>query len=402
MTIVHPQPIDAVAIIRDDAEALDVARRIAALFKPGAVERDRERRLPLDELELFSRSGLWGIGVPREFGGAGVSRVTLARVIAIISAADASLGQIPQNHFYALEVLRVNGTPEQQRRLFAAALAGQRFGNALAEIGTRTANDRTTRLVKDGAGYRIQGRKFYCTGALYAHRVPTLVVAEDGHQYLAFAERNAPGLTVIDDWSGFGQRTTGSGSVVFDDVPVAAEDLVSFQAAFERPTTVGPFAQILHAAIDAGIARAAYEDALEFVRSRSRPWIDSGVDKASDDPLTIQEFGRLAIRLHAAEAILDRAGRLLDAATAEPKAETVAAASLGVAEARALTTEVSLAAGSKLFELAGTRASLAEHNLDRHWRNARVHTLHDPVRWKYHAVGNYYLNGQLPPRRGTI
>ncbi len=402
MTIAQAQPVDAVAIIRDDAEALEVARRIAALFKPGAVERDRERRLPFDELELFSRSGLWGIGVPREYGGAGVSRVTLARVIAIISAADASLGQIPQNHFYALEVLRVNGTPEQQRRLFAAALAGQRFGNALAEIGTRTANDRTTRLVKDGAGYRIQGRKFYCTGALYAHRVPTLVVAEDGHQYLAFAERNAPGLTVIDDWSGFGQRTTGSGSVVFDDVPVAAEDLVSFQAAFERPTTVGPFAQILHAAIDAGIARAAYEDALEFVRSRSRPWIDSGVDKASDDPLTIQEFGRLVIRLHAAEAILDRAGRLLDAATAEPNAETVAAASLGVAEARALSTEVSLAAGSKLFELAGTRASLAEHNLDRHWRNARVHTLHDPVRWKYHAVGNYYLNGQLPPRRGTI
>lgn len=402
MTIAHPHPHAPVAIIRDDAEALEVARQVADLFRPGAAERDRERRLPLDELELFSRTGLWGISVPREFGGAGVSRVTLARVIALISAADSSLGQIPQNHFYALEVLRVNGSPEQQRRLFAAALAGERFGNALAEIGTRTANDRTTQLVRDGEGYRIRGRKFYCTGALYAHRVPTLVVAEDGHQYLAFAERNAPGLTVIDDWSGFGQRTTGSGSVVFDDVPVAAEDLVSFQAAFERPTTVGPFAQILHAAIDLGIARAAYEDALAFVRTRSRPWIDAGVDKASDDPLLIHAFGHLAIRLHAAEAILDRAGRLLDTASAEPTADSVAAASLGVAEARALTTEVSLSAGSKLFELAGTRASLAEHNLDRHWRNARVHTLHDPVRWKYHAVGNYYLNGVLPPRRGTI
>jgi SfnB family sulfur acquisition oxidoreductase len=402
MTLPQPVPALSVAIIRDDAEALDVARRIAAEFKPGAAERDLDRRLPHDELDAFTRSGLWGISVPREYGGAGVSRVTLARVIAIISAADASLGQIPQNHFYALEVLRVNGSKAQQRRLFAAALAGERFGNALAEIGTRTANDRNTRLIREGAGYRIHGRKFYCTGALYAQRVPTLVVAEDGHQYLAFVSRNAPGLTVIDDWSGFGQRTTGSGSVVFDNVPVRTEDLVSFQAAFERPTTVGPFAQILHAAIDAGIARTAYEDALAFVRTRSRPWIDSGVDKASDDPLTIQEFGRLAIRLHAAEAILDRAGRLLDAATASPSAQSVAAASIGVAEARALTTEVSLAAGSKLFELSGSRASLAEHNLDRHWRNARVHTLHDPVRWKYHAVGNYYLNGQLPPRRGTI
>ncbi|MDH4612217.1 SfnB family sulfur acquisition oxidoreductase [Pseudomonas sp. BN102] len=402
MTLLQAAPKAHVAVIRDDAEALDVARRIAAEFKPGAAERDRQRRLPHEELEVFSHSGLWGISVPREHGGAGVSRVTLAQVIAIISAADASLGQIPQNHFYALEVLRVNGSKVQQRRLFAAALAGQRFGNALAEIGTRTANDRNTRLIKEGAGYRIHGRKFYCTGALYAHRVPTLVVAEDGHQYLAFVPRNAPGLSVIDDWSGFGQRTTGSGSVVFDNVPVRTEDLVSFQAAFERPTTVGPFAQILHAAIDAGIARAAYEDALAFVRTRSRPWIDAGVDKARDDPLAIQEFGRLAIRLHAAEAILDRAGHLLDAATAEPNAETVAAASIGVAEARALTTEVSLAAASKLFELSGSRASLAEHNLDRHWRNARVHTLHDPVRWKYHAVGNFYLNDQLPPRRGTI
>lgn len=402
MTLLQAAPKAHVAVIRDDAEALDVARRIAAEFKPGAAERDRQRRLPHEELEVFSHSGLWGISVPREHGGAGVSRVTLAQVIAIISAADASLGQIPQNHFYALEVLRVNGSKVQQRRLFAAALAGQRFGNALAEIGTRTANDRNTRLIKEGAGYRIHGRKFYCTGALYAHRVPTLVVADDGHQYLAFVPRNAPGLSVIDDWSGFGQRTTGSGSVVFDNVPVRTEDLVSFQAAFERPTTVGPFAQILHAAIDAGIARAAYEDALAFVRTRSRPWIDAGVDKASDDPLAIQEFGRLAIRLHAAEAILDRAGHLLDTATAEPNAETVAAASIGVAEARALTTEVSLAAASKLFELSGSRASLAEHNLDRHWRNARVHTLHDPVRWKYHAVGNFYLNDQLPPRRGTI
>ncbi len=402
MTLLQPQQGPAVAIIRDDAEALAVARQLAEAFRSGAAERDRERRLPHAELDTFSRSGLWGITVPREFGGAGVSRVTLARVVAIICAADSSIGQIPQNHFYALEVLRVNGSEAQQRRLFAAALAGERFGNALAEIGTRTSNDRITKLVADGENFRIQGRKFYCTGALYAQRVPTLAVGEDGHQHFAFVERNAPGLSIVDDWSGFGQRTTGSGTAIFDNVPVAAEDVVSFQAAFERPTTVGPFAQILHAAIDAGIAREAYEDALAFVRTRSRPWIDAGVDKASDDPLAIHEFGRLAIRLHAAEAILDRAGRILDAATAEPTVESVAAASIAVAEARALTTEVSLNAGSKLLELAGTRATLAEHNLDRHWRNARVHTLHDPVRWKVHAVGNYYLNEVLPPRRGTI
>ncbi|MBC2659326.1 SfnB family sulfur acquisition oxidoreductase [Pseudomonas sp. MSSRFD41] len=393
-----------VAVITSDEQALIVASDLAEDFKRDSALRDRERRLPHPELEAFSRSGLWGISVPKEYGGAGVSNVTLAKVTALIAEADASLGQIPQNHFYALEVLRVNGSEQQKQRLYAEVLAGRRFGNALAELGTKTAHDRTTRLSRDrsGQGYRIDGRKFYATGALYAQRIPTSVVDEDGIQQLAFVPADSQGLNVIDDWSGFGQRTTGSGSVVFESVAVDAADVVPFQSAFERPTPVGPLAQILHAAIDTGIARAAYEDALRFVRTKSRPWIDSGLDKASDDPLTLKSFGHLSIRLHATEALLERAGEFLDRAQAQTNAETVAAASIAVAEARALSTEISLAAGSTLFELAGSQATLAEYGLDRHWRNARVHTLHDPVRWKYHAVGNYYLNQQNPPLRGTI
>ncbi|PWY40956.1 SfnB family sulfur acquisition oxidoreductase [Pseudomonas sp. RW409] len=395
-----------VAVITSDEQALIVASDLAEDFKRDSALRDRERRLPHPELEAFSRSGLWGISVPREYGGAGVSNVTLAKVIALIAQADGSLGQIPQNHFYALEVLRVNGSEAQKKRLYAEVLAGQRFGNALAELGTKTAHDRTTRLTRDVQqgrdGYRINGRKFYSTGAIYAQRIPTSVVDENGVQQLAFVPADSQGLNVIDDWSGFGQRTTGSGSVVFENVFVAAEDVIPFQNAFERPTTVGPLAQILHAAIDTGIARAAYEDALHFVRTKTRPWIDSGNDKATEDPLTIKSFGHLSIRLHATEALLERSGEFLDAAQAEPNAETVAAASIAVAEARAISTEISLAAGSTLFELAGSQATLAEHGLDRHWRNARVHTLHDPVRWKYHAVGNYYLNQTNPPLRGTI
>ena len=390
------------AVIASDAQALQVAGELALHFKTDSALRDRERRLPHAELDLFSQSGLWGISVPKAFGGAGVSNVTLARVIALIAAADGSLGQIPQNHFYALEVLRVNGSPAQQLRLYAEALAGQRFGNALAELGTRTAHDRTTRLTRDGDGFRITGRKFYATGALYAQRIPTSVIDDTGVQQLAFVPRNSEGLEVIDDWSGFGQRTTGSGSVVFDNVYVSAADVLPFQSAFERPTTVGPLAQILHAAIDTGIARAAFEDALTFVRTRTRPWIDSGIEKAADDPLTLHSFGKLGSRLHAAQALLERAGEFLDRAQADANAETVAAASIAVAEARAISTEISLAAGSTLFELAGSQSTLAEHGLDRHWRNARVHTLHDPVRWKYHAIGNYYLNDTKPPLRGTI
>ena len=391
-----------VPVIADDAQALAVAEQIAGQLQQDSILRDRERRLPHAELELFSRSGLWGISVPKAYGGAGVSSVTLAKVIARIAQADSSLGQIPQNHFYALEVLRVNGSEAQKQRLYAEVLAGVRFGNALAELGTKTAHDRTTRLTRDGEVFRINGRKFYATGAIYAQRIPTSVGDENGVQQLAFVPADSSGLKVIDDWSGFGQRTTGSGSVLFDNVQVDAEDVVPFQSAFERPTPVGPLAQILHAAIDTGIARAAYEDALHFVRTRTRPWIDAGSDKAVEDPLSLKTFGHLAIRLHACEALLERAGEYLDRAQAAPDAESVAAASIAVAEARALSTEISLAAGSTLFELAGSQATLAEHGLDRHWRNARTHTLHDPVRWKYHAIGNYYLNDRNPPLRGTI
>ena len=158
----------------------------------------------------------------------------------------------------------------------------------------------------------------------------------------------------------------------------------------------------MHAAVDLGIARAALREALDFVRSRTRPWIDSNVDRASADPLLVAQMGRLQTQLHAAEALLARAGHRVDQATDHPTEDTVAQASVAVAEAKAITTEVAVEITNRLFELAGTQATLAKFNLDRHWRNARVHTLHDPVRWKYYAVGNYYLNDVNPARHAWI
>lgn len=390
------------AIIHNDQQALDAARELAEDFAREASQRDRERRLPLPELERYSQSGLWGITVPREHGGAGVSRVTLAEVTAIISAADGSLGQIPQNHYYALEVLRVNGNADQQQRFYARALAGERFGNALAETGTRTASERRTSLTPDGqGGWRINGSKFYCTGALYAQWIPTATIDGTGVQRLAFVRRDSPGVEVIDDWSGFGQRVTGSGTVHFKDVAVPDADVLLLADPDAAPNTIKPLAQIIHAAIDVGIGRAALEDAAAFVRERSRPWIDSNVERAAQDPLTISEFGRLSVRLEGARALVARAGRILDVASRDATPANVAAAAIAVAEARVLSTEASLAAGTKLFELAGTQSTLDHLNLDRHWRNARTHTLHDPVRWKRHAVGNYYLNDIAPGRLGT-
>jgi SfnB family sulfur acquisition oxidoreductase len=402
----QPAPAPAVTphVIKDDAEAIAIAHRLAARFAPGAARRDRERLLPWEELEGFGESGLWAITVPREYGGAGVSSATLAEVIAIISAADGSLGQIPQNHFYALEVLRVGGTSAQQAFFYQRALAGERFGNALAEIGHKDFK-RRTRLTPDGDGFRVDGQKFYCTGALYAHWIPTLVVTQEAGRdvtWLAFVPRTAEGVSITDDWDGFGQRVTGSGSVTFENVRIEADWVVPFLASFERPTTIGPFAQLLHAAIDLGIGRGAFAATLQFVRNHARPWIDAAVASATDDPLTLHHVGDVQVRLRAAEALVRRAGHITDAAQHASDEQSVAQASLAVAAARAATTTASLLAGTRLFELGGTSATLDSQGLDRFWRNARTHTLHDPVRWKYHAIGNYHLNDKLPPRHGAI
>ncbi|WP_022982667.1 SfnB family sulfur acquisition oxidoreductase [Ideonella sp. B508-1] len=404
----HPAPAaaprQAPHRIQTDAEALAVARRVAAELAPGAAERDRERLLPWTELDTFVASGLWAITVPKALGGAGVSAGTLAEVTALIAEADSSLGQIPQNHFYALEVLRVGGSPAQQRFFYGEVLAGRRLGNALAEIGHKDFQ-RRTRLIPDGNGWRIQGRKFYCTGAVYAHWIPTLVVAEEAGrpvQYLAFVPRDAQGVDITDDWDGFGQRVTGSGSVAFDHVRVEADWVVPFQSSFERPTTIGPVAQLLHAAIDLGVARAALAATLPFVREHARPWIDAKVARAAEDPLLIQQVGETTVQLRAAEALLRRAARFVDAAQAAPGERSVAEASIAVAEARVQTTTAALDASTRLFELGGTAATLDHRGLDRFWRNARTHTLHDPVRWKYHAVGNFFLNDRLPPRHGAL
>ena len=136
---------------------------------------------------------------------------------------------------------------------------------------------------------------------------------------------------------------------------------------------------------------------MSFVKTKSRAWIDSGKDHASEDPYTIQAIGGLTLRLHAAQALLEKAGRAIDEAVRAPSAESVAWAQIVTAEAKVLSTEIAIEATNKLFELAGTRSTLAEHNLDRHWRNARTHTLHDPVRWKYAILGDYFLNGKNPP-----
>ena len=398
---IHLQQNRPVHIIQSDAEALVIAQELAVQFKKNAIQRDAERILPFAEIEAYSQSGLWAITVPKEYGGAEVSSYTVAQVIALISGVDGSIGQIPQNHFYALEVLRNTGSPAQKQALYREVLNGARFGNALAEFKTKTSAQKQTLLRKTEQGFEISGEKFYCTGSLFAHRIPTLVKDEHNREFLVFVPRDRQGLEITDDWAGFGQKTTGSGSVKFDRVKVTEDEIIPFDQAFSSPTLVGPFAQMMHAAIETGIARAAFEETLLRIH-QARPWIDSKVAMASDDPLTKLELGRLIADVRASEVLLKQAAKSIDAAKPNPTEKNIAQASLDVAKVRAHSTETALKVSSKLIELAGSRGSQREDGLDRFWRNARVHTLHDASRWKYYFIANYAVNAVLPPRRGTL
>ncbi|MET7440764.1 SfnB family sulfur acquisition oxidoreductase [Streptomyces sp. NPDC005568] len=360
-------------------------------------------RLPHAELERLSVSGLLAVTVPAEHGGADVRQETLAEIFRLLASADASLAQIPQSHFVYVNVIRRQGTSEQRKFFFAEVLAGRRFGNAQSEAGTRHVQDIRTRLepAPDGS-YVLTGVKHYSTGALFADWIPVLARAEDDDLHVAYVPREAPGVTVVDDWDGMGQRTTASGTVRLDAVPVPADRVVPHHLTFRGPQLHGAVAQLLHAASDTGIAAGALAEAVSFVRTSSRPWFESGADSAAEDPLLIQRIGELAVQVRASEALLSAAARAVDTARARLTDASAAEASVAVGAAKAHAAATAVEVAGAVFEVSGTRSALDSLNLHRHWRDARTHTLHDPARWKIQHIGRYVLNGTLPPRHGLL
>lgn len=400
--------VEAVPVLSHDA-AIAVATEIGAELAATSLERDRDRLLPGRELDRLSASGLLAVTVPTEHGGAGLPVETLAEVFRILAAGDPSVAQVPHSHFVYVNALRHQGTREQQWFFFREVLAGKRFGNAQSEVGTKHVRDIRTTLTPAGHGrWTLSGTKGYSTGALFADWIPvlarqdTLAAPGTGPLHVAWVERHAPGVSVTDDWDGMGQRTTASGTVRLDQVEVTADRITPYHLTFEGPQTYGAFAQVLHAALDVGIARAALTEAAAFVRTKSRPYPDAGVDRAVDDPLVVQALGEMELDVRASEALLREAARAVDVADADLTADRAAAASLAVAAVRAHSARVSVEVSSRLFEVSGTRSALDSLNLDRHWRNARTHTLHDPAAWKVQHLGRYAVDGTPPPNHGQL
>ncbi|WP_306215075.1 acyl-CoA dehydrogenase family protein [Actinoplanes sp. RD1] len=382
--------------------AVAVARKVADGLIPGAIARDRAgaEAVPTEALALLDSSGLLGITVPREDGGPGLGPVTLAEVTRIVAAADPAIAQVPQAHFLLVDVLAVHGDKETRTRLYADVLAGRRIGNALAERGGRHAQDLKTRIKGDV----LTGRKFYTTGALTAAWIAVSALDDNGRLTLALVPRDAAGVSIDTDWDVIGQRATISGTATFEDVRVA--HVIDYAGAYAVPQQLGARAQLVHAAIEVGIAGAAVRDARAYLREKARPSTEAvraGAAVAADDPHVLHRYGRIAAKVRAAEALLADAARTLDGIGLVPaSAEEAARGSLAVAAAKAFGSEVALEAASDLFQMCGTSSAASKYDLDRHWRNARTHSVHDPLDWKYHHLAAYELAGVLPPNHGQL
>jgi alkylation response protein AidB-like acyl-CoA dehydrogenase len=343
----------------------------------------------------LSSSGLTAIAVPAQFSGLGASVQTVVETVRLISTADGGVGQLLQIHNVMLRGIFAGYPDEVRDRLIADVLAGKRFGNALAEVGGKNKFALKTRVERRADGqWVLNGSKFYSTGSYLAEWISLTAASEDGGVGVLL-HRDTPGLTLIDDWQAFGQQNSVSGTVNFDNIVLDERYLTRRSGPMKR--TGLTFPQILHAAIDTGIAAGALQAAVEYLREHARAWVESGVERASDEPHVIRQIGEYAVALRGAESVLREAARVFDEHERDPENKALQdELILSVATARAHSDAASLKISSDLFSLLGASASLSKWNLDRFWRNARVHTTHDPIRWRLHNVGNYYLNGADP------
>jgi SfnB family sulfur acquisition oxidoreductase len=390
--------------------ALAAAAQLSSSFAEEAGARDAHRALPHEQVRALKESGLLAVTVPAEYGGLDVPVSVLAEVLRLIAHGDPSIGQIPHSHFTFLEALRLQGTPEQQAYFYGLVLDGALFANAQSERGPHPVDVDTTTLTPSGPGYVLDGRKYYSTGALFADWLIVRASRSDGSglvptaatpKAIAFVPRDAHGVEVVDDWDGMGQRTTASGTVTLDAVEVPAEHVVEFSPIFTRPTVYGARAQLLHAALDVGIATAALEEGVRQA-ANARPHFEASVSSAVEDPTLVQAAGELTVTVRGAQALLAEAALRVDAARADLTEDSAAAASIAVAIAKVAAARAAVEAGSALFEFGGTRSASASGNLSRYWRDARTHTLHDATRWKIRHIGNYTLSGTKPPRHGQL
>ncbi|MCJ2049968.1 acyl-CoA dehydrogenase [Methylobacterium sp. J-070] len=392
-----------------DAEndRLSVLKQVFLEVGQHASLRELERTHPLEQLDLLRTVRFGALRIGREDGGQSATFRDLLGSVIALGDADPNVAHIFRNHFTFVERFARRPCTDQERQWQRLVVDGAVVGLANTELDSATIGGApmSTKLTRDGIAYRLNGRKYYSTGTLYADLVQVRASTPDGSLASAIIPTDRTGVERLDDWDGTGQRLTGSGTTILTDVRVEADEVVidgagsGFGVAYSATLP-----QLYLTAIEAGILRSILRDAIALVSGRTRPFYYSP-DKPPDDALLQNAIGELASSAFAAEAIVLAAADVLDRvdavrAVGDDEGDLAERASLAAAQAKVVIDDLALRAGSRLFDVGGASATQRTKNLDRHWRNVRTLASHNPKALKARVIGDHLVNGIALPRSG--
>jgi alkylation response protein AidB-like acyl-CoA dehydrogenase len=207
---------------------------------------------------------------------------------------------------------------------------------------------------------------------------------------------------------------------VFTDVAVSKDEVLSDTPYDAAPVPTVQYASLqrfIHAVV-AGILASVVDDGIALLRSRDRSFSHVLSERPADDPLYQKQLGELASTAYIAKAAVLEAAEAIAAANASeidgvpdrqlaavpdarlaavPDARLAAEAQLAVAKVKVHLDDVAPEAATRLLELGGASAASRQGNLDRHWRNIRTITLHNPVAHKARVIGQNLLHGTPVP-----
>lgn len=395
-------PLSFHAATADLTEIAAITEALARELAATAVERDQAGGHAAAQRELIRASGLLALTVPTEHGGLGADWPTFYRTLRRIAQADSALAHVFGFHHLQVATVRLFGTEAQQRTQLRDTVEQRLFwGNALNPLDKRTVAE-PTGSAPASDGWVLHGPKSYCSGSVGSDRMTVSGwYAPTQSLLIAAVPTDRAGITVQADWDAFGQRQTDSGTVDFDHVAIAPDEVLTWPGATPTPqaTLRTLVSQLIMANLYLGIGQGAFNEGREFSRELAKPWAASGVSRSVDDPYVQHRYGELWLHLRAAEAVTDAAALQLQAAFQRGSALTAAergAVAIAAAEAKALAHRAGIEVSGQVFELLGARATSARFGYDRFWRNARVHTLHDPVDYKLRDLGRHALEGRWP------
>ena len=362
-----------------------------------AVERDRAGGHPAAEKALLRDHGLLVLSVPQELGGTGADWPDILATVRRIATVDSSLAHLLAFQHLQLSGVLAYGSAEQQARWL-----GDTVRDHLWWGNTANPADPRLRATESNGGLLLNGIKGFCSGTRGSQRLLTTAIHEPtGQMLIAVLPTETPGITIHDDWDPIGQRQTDSTSVSFDNVPLAWSDVLHRPGAPSSPfrSLRGLLAQLILVNLYTGLAQGALNEARQYTLNEARPWAASGVARAADDPYTVHRYAEMHLTTTAAAALADSAAQQLQQAWEQGEDlqhEERGQVALASAEAKVFAHRAALSVGEGVFDVCGARSARAAQGLDRFWRNARTHTLHDPIDYKLRDIGRYALEGRLP------